>query len=129
MAVAVRQSARLRRSRLTSSPWVREPSTPQLARCSAKLAGRTPDPGASASLPFAVQVGHHAGYTACSSGGRVACRSFSSRSMVLCHEGVKMASSAKKGMAIDIGISENNRAKISDNLSRLLADTYTLYLM
>lgn len=40
-----------------------------------------------------------------------------------------MTSSAKKGLAIDIGISDSNRAKISDNLSHLLADTYTLYLM
>jgi starvation-inducible DNA-binding protein len=29
---------------------------------------------------------------------------------------------------IDIGISEDDRAKIADELSRLLADTYTLYL-
>ena len=29
---------------------------------------------------------------------------------------------------IDIGISEKDRAKIADGLSRLLADTYTLYL-
>ncbi|MFZ2490765.1 MAG: Dps family protein [Thermoanaerobaculia bacterium] len=30
--------------------------------------------------------------------------------------------------AIDIGISEDQRQKIADGLSRLLADTYTLYL-
>jgi len=30
--------------------------------------------------------------------------------------------------AIDIGIAEPDRAKIADGLSRLLADTYTLYL-
>ncbi len=31
-------------------------------------------------------------------------------------------------MQIDIGIKEDDRAKIADGLSRLLADTYTLYL-
>ena len=31
-------------------------------------------------------------------------------------------------MAIDIGITEKDRRAISDGLSRLLADTYTLYL-
>src|SRR3954462_2028416 len=31
-------------------------------------------------------------------------------------------------MKIDIGISENDRREIADGLSRLLADTYTLYL-
>ncbi|MFO7286361.1 MAG: DNA starvation/stationary phase protection protein [Gammaproteobacteria bacterium] len=31
-------------------------------------------------------------------------------------------------MAIDIGISAEDRAKIAEGLSRLLADTYTLYL-
>jgi len=31
-------------------------------------------------------------------------------------------------MQIDIGISEDHRAAIADGLSRLLADTYTLYL-
>src|SRR5688572_32578904 len=31
-------------------------------------------------------------------------------------------------MAIDIGISEEDRKSIVDGLSRLLADTYTLYL-
>src|SRR3972149_596570 len=31
-------------------------------------------------------------------------------------------------MAIDIGISEKDRAEIAQGLSRLLADTYTLYL-
>lgn len=42
-----------------------------------------------------------------------------------------MGNSAKSasGLNIDIGISESNRAKISDNLSHLLADSYTLYLM
>lgn len=33
------------------------------------------------------------------------------------------------GIAIDIGISDQDRADIAGNLSRLLADTYTLYLM
>ena len=31
-------------------------------------------------------------------------------------------------MAIDIGINKNDREQIADGLSRLLADTYTLYL-
>jgi starvation-inducible DNA-binding protein len=31
-------------------------------------------------------------------------------------------------MAVDIGINEKDRAAIADGLSRLLADTYTLYL-
>ena len=31
-------------------------------------------------------------------------------------------------MKIDIGITENDRAQIAERLSRLLADTYTLYL-
>jgi starvation-inducible DNA-binding protein len=31
-------------------------------------------------------------------------------------------------MKIDIGISDNDRAEIAEGLSRLLADTYTLYL-
>ena len=40
---------------------------------------------------------------------------------------VAKKSSAAKG--IDIGIAEKDRAKIAEGLSRLLADTYTLYLM
>jgi len=37
---------------------------------------------------------------------------------------------APKGPArIDIGISEEKRQKIAEGLSRLLADSYTLYLM
>lgn len=32
------------------------------------------------------------------------------------------------GIGIDIGISDKDRKKIADGLSRLLADTYTLYL-
>ncbi len=32
-------------------------------------------------------------------------------------------------MAIDIGISEADRAKVADELSHVLADSYTLYLM
>ena len=32
------------------------------------------------------------------------------------------------GLAIDIGISAQDRKKLADGLSRLLADTYTLYL-
>jgi starvation-inducible DNA-binding protein len=38
-----------------------------------------------------------------------------------------MASSTP-GLAIDIGISERDRKQLSEGLSRLLADTYTLYL-
>ena len=33
------------------------------------------------------------------------------------------------GLAIDIGISASDRAKIADGLAHLLADSYTLYLM
>ncbi|HTH43556.1 MAG TPA: Dps family protein [Oxalicibacterium sp.] len=33
------------------------------------------------------------------------------------------------GMQIDIGISEKDRGRIAEGLSRLLADSYTLYLM
>jgi starvation-inducible DNA-binding protein len=42
-----------------------------------------------------------------------------------------MSSSEKntKSMKIDIGISHKDRAKIVDGLSKLLADSYTLYLM
>jgi starvation-inducible DNA-binding protein len=36
---------------------------------------------------------------------------------------------AKKATRIDIGISDADRAKIAQGLSRLLADSYTLYLM
>ena len=41
-----------------------------------------------------------------------------------------MATSATRGHApaIDIGIKEGDRKEIADGLSRLLADTYTLYL-
>lgn len=35
---------------------------------------------------------------------------------------------SKKNPGIDIGISESDRAKIAEGLSRFLADTYTLYL-
>jgi starvation-inducible DNA-binding protein len=38
------------------------------------------------------------------------------------------ASQTKKTMKIDIGIEENARTEIASGLSRLLADTYTLYL-
>src|SRR5690606_17606939 len=42
-----------------------------------------------------------------------------------------MASSKKESqtMKIDIGISHSDRAKIVEGLSKLLADSYTLYLM
>ncbi|MEN6587732.1 MAG: Dps family protein [Sulfuricella sp.] len=35
---------------------------------------------------------------------------------------------SKKNPSIDIGISDKDRAKIAEGLSRFLADTYTLYL-
>lgn len=35
---------------------------------------------------------------------------------------------ASKMRSMDIGITEDNRALIADGLSKLLADTYTLYL-
>ena len=35
---------------------------------------------------------------------------------------------AKKSLPIDIGISKDDRKQITDGLSRLLADSYTLYL-
>lgn len=37
-------------------------------------------------------------------------------------------SKAPVGMSINIGISEKDRAAIAGGLSKLLADTYTLYL-
>ena len=40
-----------------------------------------------------------------------------------------MKKTAKKIAAIDIGISAADRTKIAQGLSRLLADSYTLYLM
>ena len=39
-----------------------------------------------------------------------------------------VAASAGKGMSINIGISSKDREVIAEGLSRLLADTYTLYL-
>ena len=39
-----------------------------------------------------------------------------------------MGKKAAKASGIDIGISEGNRKAIAEGLSRLLADTYTLYL-
>ena len=39
-----------------------------------------------------------------------------------------MAKIAKPAPSINIGISEKDRAAIAKGLSRLLADTYTLYL-
>jgi starvation-inducible DNA-binding protein len=41
----------------------------------------------------------------------------------------EIAMKAKKTPSIDIGIDDKDRAKIADGLSRLLADSYTLYLM
>jgi starvation-inducible DNA-binding protein len=40
-----------------------------------------------------------------------------------------MKAKTKKSAGIDIGISDADRAKIAQGLSRLLADSYTLYLM
>lgn len=40
-----------------------------------------------------------------------------------------MAKGKQKSLAIDIGISDSDRAKIVRGLSALLADSYTLYLM
>ena len=48
------------------------------------------------------------------------------------HQDVNIMGSSKKQakmVAIDIGISQDNREKIVKGLSRLLADSYTLYLM
>jgi starvation-inducible DNA-binding protein len=43
---------------------------------------------------------------------------------------MKMASKKRNEIAkIDIGITEGDRATIAKGLSRLLADSYTLYLM
>ena len=44
------------------------------------------------------------------------------------NEGNAMAKKSTTTRAIDIGISEKDRAEIAKGLSRLLADTYTLYL-
>ncbi|MFN3715718.1 MAG: Dps family protein [Thiobacillus sp.] len=40
-----------------------------------------------------------------------------------------MKAKSSKTVSIDIGISDTDRAKIAQGLSRLLADSYTLYLM
>ena len=40
-----------------------------------------------------------------------------------------MKAKTKKSASIDIGISDNDRARIAQGLSKLLADSYTLYLM
>ncbi|KAB2320018.1 DNA starvation/stationary phase protection protein [Betaproteobacteria bacterium SCN1] len=40
-----------------------------------------------------------------------------------------MKAKARKSAAIDIGISEADRAKIAQGLSKLLADSFSLYLM
>jgi starvation-inducible DNA-binding protein len=40
-----------------------------------------------------------------------------------------MKAKTKKPAGIDIGISDSDRARIAQGLSRLLADSYTLYLM
>lgn len=41
----------------------------------------------------------------------------------------RASAAQKKGPAIDIGISDKNRSAVTDELSKTLADTYTLYLM
>ncbi|WP_442598188.1 Dps family protein [Parapusillimonas sp. JC17] len=41
----------------------------------------------------------------------------------------KAAKMSDKGMPIDIGISDKDRAAVSEELSKMLADSYTLYLM
>lgn len=41
----------------------------------------------------------------------------------------KTAKMSDKGMPIDIGISGKDRAAVSEELSKMLADSYTLYLM
>ena len=46
----------------------------------------------------------------------------------MCKSTSKAASEAQGSMSINIGMSEKDRAKIAQGLSRLLADTYTLYL-
>ncbi len=44
-------------------------------------------------------------------------------------ESSKVAPMSDKGMAIDIGISDKDRAAVATELSKMLADSYTLYLM
>src|SRR5690606_31176453 len=44
-------------------------------------------------------------------------------------ESNKIAPMSDKGMAIDIGISDKDRATVATELSKMLADSYTLYLM
>ncbi|WP_425502480.1 Dps family protein [Parapusillimonas granuli] len=41
----------------------------------------------------------------------------------------KTAKMSDKGLPIDIGISDKDRATVSQELSKMLADSYTLYLM
>jgi len=43
--------------------------------------------------------------------------------------GDKTAKMSDKGLRIDIGISDKDRAAVVDELSKMLADSYTLYLM
>jgi formamidopyrimidine-DNA glycosylase len=44
-------------------------------------------------------------------------------------ESGKTAPMSDKGLPIDIGISEKDRAAVATELSKMLADSYTLYLM
>ncbi len=41
----------------------------------------------------------------------------------------KIAKMSDKGLSIDIGISDKDRATVAGELSKMLADSYTLYLM
>ena len=44
-------------------------------------------------------------------------------------ESAKTAPMSDKGLPIDIGISDKDRAAVAGELSKMLADSYTLYLM
>lgn len=49
--------------------------------------------------------------------------------MVAKKMGNKTAQMSDKGLHIDIGISEKDRSAVAQELSKMLADSYTLYLM
>lgn len=49
--------------------------------------------------------------------------------LVLFTKGMRMKSRKNASASIDIGIAADDRARIAEGLSRLLADSYTLYLM
>src|SRR3546814_10270058 len=44
-------------------------------------------------------------------------------------DSIKVEKMSAKGLPIDIGISDKDRATVSVELSKMLADSYTLYLM